>query len=113
MTQGRDYAHEMSVFRSAQLLATVFAIAISACSGAAAIGEACDQSGKTDGQCESGAICGKDTSAATICLKVCSAQVDCGADRDCNGVEGSNLKGCRLKVASAQTDAGQTDAAKK
>jgi hypothetical protein len=30
-------------------------------------------------------------------LKVCAAQSDCPAEQECNGVEGSSAKGCRLK----------------
>ena len=64
--------------------------------GGAKIGEACDKPGSTD-PCESGAVCGKDTSGATVCLKTCTQQSDCAATQECNGIEGSSAKGCRTK----------------
>ena len=82
-------------------------IAVAACSSEGKIGESCDEAGKTDGECDSGAVCGKDTNASMLCLKVCSTQADCGTDKDCNGVEGSSLKACRLKATASGTDAGK------
>lgn len=64
--------------------------------GSNKIGESCDKQGATD-VCESGGVCSKDTSGATLCLKICNAQTDCAATQECNGVEGSSLKGCRTK----------------
>lgn len=68
---------------------------LSGCGGVAAVGEACDVEGQLD-QCEDGAICGK-SATAIQCLKVCTSSTDCAADFECNGVSGSNVKGCRLK----------------
>ncbi|WP_437681518.1 hypothetical protein [Sorangium sp. So ce131] len=67
------------------------------CGGEAALGEACEEEG-ADGECEDGAVCGKpDDSAALQCLKTCVEQTDCLATEECNGIAGSNLKGCRPK----------------
>ena len=70
-----------------------------------AVGSACGQSGAPE-QCASGAVCGKPSDGTTSlqCLVACKEQTDCPSDQDCNGVEGSALKGCRPKSAS---DAGK------
>ncbi len=67
----------------------------SAC-GSTKIGEPCTNAGSTD-VCESGGVCSKDSSGVTLCLKICTQQSDCAATQECNGVEGSSLKGCRTK----------------
>lgn len=81
------------------MISLAFAIGLAswACGGEKKLGESCDESGKTDGECESGGVCGKQTSGSLQCLKVCTQQTDCSADQECNGVEGSSTKGCRLK----------------
>jgi hypothetical protein len=76
------------------------ALAINACSSEGKVGEECDEGGKTEGECESGGVCGKQTSGALQCLKICTVQTDCAADQECNGVEGTNTKGCRTKSGS-------------
>jgi hypothetical protein len=64
----------------------------------AEVGEECGESGVEAGECVEGAICGKhDATDELYCLKVCTDQADCLATEDCNGVEGSSVKGCRLK----------------
>ena len=78
----------------------VAALVAVGCSGKSKLGEACDAPGKTEGECESGGICGKDTNGAVMCLKICKEQTDCSAAEECNGVDGSNVKGCRQKSAS-------------
>lgn len=80
---------------------------IVACSSESKLGEACDESGKTEGECEAGGVCGKDGNGAITCLKVCTEQANCGAERECNGVEGTNVKGCRLKSTTSGADAGK------
>jgi hypothetical protein len=68
--------------------------------GGADIGESCDEEGRVGGECVDGAVCGKSEGQSTgslVCLKQCTTQVDCGAGEDCNGVSGTNLKGCRPK----------------
>ena len=40
--------------------------------GANNIGEPCKELGKTDGECVSGGVCGKNTSGALQCLKICA-----------------------------------------
>ncbi|MBP9112512.1 MAG: hypothetical protein KBF88_06860 [Polyangiaceae bacterium] len=69
---------------------------LAACSSGAKVGESCDTSGSTD-ECESGAVCSKNTSSTLLCLKTCVSQSDCTSTEDCNGVEGSSLKACRVK----------------
>ncbi len=85
----------------AMLLASFLAASalVTACSGEADLGESCDVSGKTDGECTSGGICGKPADGATAfaCLQICGKDEDCPTGRSCNGVDGSNLKGCRIK----------------
>ena len=67
-----------------------------ACSGESALGEECDAQGE-DGECEDGAVCGKETTGALVCLKACKEQTVCPSGKVCNGVEGTNIKGCRNK----------------
>jgi hypothetical protein len=68
------------------------------CGGEAAQGEECGESG-ADGECEEGSVCAKesDSSEVLVCLKVCTDDAQCQSTEACNGVEGSNIKGCRLK----------------
>jgi predicted small secreted protein len=85
----------------ALLVSALFAASmlVTGCSGEADLGESCDVSGKTEGECTSGGVCGKPADNATVfqCLQICGKDEDCGAGRSCNGVDGSNLKGCRIK----------------
>jgi hypothetical protein len=71
-------------------------VAFFACSGESKLGEECDESGVL-GECEKGAICGKNKAGALLCLKLCDGQDDCAASEECNGVEGATAKGCRAK----------------
>ncbi|WP_437759370.1 hypothetical protein [Sorangium sp. So ce1389] len=67
------------------------------CGGESALGEACEEEG-ADGECEDGSVCGKpDDTAALQCLKTCVEQTDCPSDQECNGITGSDVKGCRPK----------------
>jgi hypothetical protein len=70
------------------------------CGGEAALGEECGEAGVEEGECEEGAICAKPSSASgdLVCIKICTDDAQCNAaTEECNGVEGSNVKGCRLK----------------
>lgn len=78
----------------------VAAVAFFACGGEGKVGEECGEGGKTEGECESGGVCGTQTGGALVCLKLCVEQTDCSAEQECNGVEGTNLKGCRTKSGS-------------
>jgi hypothetical protein len=78
------------------LCAMLLALASIVGCGSKKIGEECDKPGATD-VCESGGVCTKDTSNATRCLKICQQQTDCASNEECNGVEGSSLKACRIK----------------
>lgn len=73
----------------------ICALLMAACGGEAALGEECGEAG-ADGECEDGAVCGDD-GGDLYCLKVCTDQADCEADEDCNGVDGTSVKGCRSK----------------
>ena len=91
-----------------------------ACSGESKLGEECDELGKTEDVCESGGVCGKQTGGAVICLKQCADDSSCASTEACNGVEGTNIKGCRLKDTSGSSTSssssgqtGQTDGGKK
>jgi hypothetical protein len=68
-------------------------VALIHCGGGAAVGESCSAEGK-EGECEDGAVCGKNVEALE-CLKVCVEKSDCPAGYDCNGTSGSSIKGCR------------------
>jgi hypothetical protein len=81
-------------------------LVVLACGGEGDIGEPCDERGKTDGECKSGAVCGTDTGGALRCLKICAEQANCLADQECNGVEGTNLKACRIKSSTTNPDGG-------
>jgi hypothetical protein len=87
----------MKIAACLALAMIVGAITVAGCSSESKLGESCDESGKQEDECESGSICGQQTGGALQCLKVCAAQSDCPADQECNGVEGSSAKGCRLK----------------
>jgi hypothetical protein len=73
-----------------------------------ALGATCSQSGATTGQCAAGGVCGAHSDGDSIprCLTVCTQQSDCASNEDCNGVEGSSLKGCRLKSTTTTGSSG-------
>jgi hypothetical protein len=76
------------------LLLTVALVSpFAGCEGS--VGDDCDEEGKVDGECEDNAVCGKSKNDALVCLKQCLTQADCAQTEDCNGVAGSNIKGCR------------------
>lgn len=79
------------------LFLIVFTGALAAACSDAELGEKCEDVGKTD-ECEDGLICGADTGGAVVCLKLCAEDTQCPADRECNGVSGTNVKACRLKT---------------
>lgn len=88
-------------------IASLIALTAVACGGESKLGEECDEVGKTEDVCESGGICGKRSDGALACLKLCTDDAQCAATEECNGVEGTNQKGCRLKATSG---GGATDA---
>jgi hypothetical protein len=75
-------------------LPLVLLVLLAACSEGS-VGDACESEGKIDGECEDEAICGKNKTGALICLKQCNDQSQCASNEDCNGVAGTNIKGCR------------------
>jgi hypothetical protein len=87
-------------------------VTLGACSGESKIGEACDEPGRTEDVCESGGICAKDSIGNLMCQRICTDHTQCAADEDCNGVEGSNLKGCRPKSGTGSSG-GDEDSGKK
>jgi hypothetical protein len=87
--------------------AAAFAFVL-ACSGESKLGEECDEPGKTEDVCESGGVCGKQSTGATLCLKICTDDANCASTEECNGVEGTNVKGCRLKGTTGGSSSGGT-----
>ena len=68
----------------------------------------CLMTGETS-ECPQGSVC--DTVEGTItCIQICDTSADCREGLDCNGVSGSNLKGCK-PVEGNHPDAGLPDAA--
>jgi len=82
--------------RKLGILFAILFVSVIAC-GEGSKGEECGESGKVDGECEDGLVCGKksDTSEDLACLKQCTQQGDCASGESCNGVSGTSLKGCR------------------
>ena len=60
------------------------------------IGDSCDTSGSKD-ECVDGAICTQISGGSAICRKSCTADSECGANEQCNGVSGANTKSCQPK----------------
>lgn len=67
---------------------------VAACSGEGSIGDECEEQGKVDGECDDGAVCGTNKDGKVVCLKQCKDDAEC-APLGCNGVSGTNIKGCR------------------
>jgi hypothetical protein len=65
--------------------------------GSSAEGESCSTEGKVGGACDDGLVCGKQrlNDGELVCLKICNSEADCSGGSTCNGVSGSNFKGCR------------------
>ena len=77
-------------------LGTVLFVGLFACGGAD-IGEECSEEGKADSECVDEGVCGRDKAGSLVCLKQCTNQAECGAGEECNGISGTNLKGCRAR----------------
>jgi hypothetical protein len=79
-------------------LPVLLMLALAACGGESELGEECGAEGE-DGECVDGGVCGPtkgdDEGDVLQCLVVCQEQEDCKADEECNGVSGTNIKGCR------------------
>jgi hypothetical protein len=71
---------------------------LQAACGDSEIGEACETPGETD-ECVDGAVCIQAVSGQDpTCFKICDSDTDCNTTTEsCNGVQGSNLKACRIK----------------
>ena len=69
----------------------------SRCLFAAVTGDPCTAEGHRAECVDPGDICGKDKEGTPRCLDVCDDDSDCVADYECNGVEGTSIKGCRRK----------------
>jgi hypothetical protein len=82
-------------------MTAAFALVMPACGGEAELGEECGEAGVQEGECVDGAICGAtgDAEGSLACIKVCTDDAQCAATEECNGVSGSNVKGCRPKAA--------------
>ena len=68
------------------------------CRRIARLGESCSNEGDQAECATSDLICGKPDDTRVACLKVCVEQTDCAATEECNGVEGTSVKGCRPKT---------------
>lgn len=81
---------------AAVVLGPVFA---TACSSEADAFEQCDVPGGTRDVCTEGTVCGKPTDKSTglVCIPACIGDKDCPPNYDCKGVDGTSVKGCRLK----------------
>lgn len=82
-----------------RFLISALLIAVGACSSEAEPGEPCELPGGTEDVCAPGTVCGKpaDKALALVCIPLCSHDDQCLKNYDCKGVEGTPLKGCRLK----------------
>jgi hypothetical protein len=80
------------------LLGVTALLVLGACGSKAELGEECSEVGSTD-PCEDGLVCDtlSTSSAATACLKVCTADTDCASTQACTGVSKGNLKACHTK----------------
>ena len=60
------------------------------------VGDPCETSGET-AECASGEVCDTldDFGGDAFCLRICDEHADCEAGELCNGVSGSNQKGCQ------------------
>ncbi len=73
---------------------TLCLLALPGCGGGGAVGDACDAPGDSTDACDGG-ICGDNGAGELECLVICDEHEDCADGESCNGVEGSNMKGCR------------------
>jgi hypothetical protein len=85
--------------RKACALLSIAFVLVVGCSSESDPGESCDEPGGTEDVCETGYVCAKPTSSAPspVCIKTCVSDADCTGGTACNGVEGTNIKGCRAK----------------
>ncbi len=85
--------------KSSSVATVALLVLLTACSSESDPGESCDRPGGTNDVCVSGTVCGKPSDKATqiVCIPICGADSDCPKDYDCKGVDGTNVKGCRLK----------------
>ncbi len=74
-------------------------VLLEACSSEADRYEPCDRSGGTTDVCVAGTVCGRPSSKATVltCIPICDDKEQCRKDEDCNGVDGTSVKACRVK----------------
>ncbi|MDH5719009.1 MAG: hypothetical protein OEZ13_00155 [Spirochaetia bacterium] len=71
---------------------TIFFITVSCAND---VGETCESLGSSD-ECVDEGVCG-DYDGILQCLQVCTADADCSSTEACNGVSGTNIKGCQPK----------------
>lgn len=85
--------------RSVTVGLTLLGLILVACSSEAEPGEACDVPGGTVDVCEPGTVCGRPWNDAPglSCIFICSSDDQCPRDSECKGVDGTSLKGCRIK----------------
>lgn len=81
--------------RSCLALALFTGAAVVACGGhpGGTVGEVCDEAGSSN-ECESDEICDDTGDGGRYCLRICTDHVDCASNERCNGITGSDIKGC-------------------
>jgi hypothetical protein len=86
--------------KTSLLVAASLLALLTACSSESDPGESCNSPGGTKDVCVSGTVCGKPSDKATqiVCIPICGADSDCPKDYECKGVDGTSIKGCRLKT---------------
>lgn len=74
-------------------------VVTAACDSESEPGETCDVPGGTRDVCVPGTVCGKPDNGPSplVCLFICDNDKDCPRDYACKGVEGTSLKGCRVR----------------
>jgi hypothetical protein len=76
-------------------LFVLMGIAVVACGGhpGGTVGDACSEVGSAE-ECFDDEICEELSGYGAYCLLLCDDHEDCDAGEQCNGVSGSNEKGC-------------------
>ena len=78
------------------LSALMLVVAVGCGGGDGGSGGGCSTPGSTSA-CSSGAICTNLSGDGNQCRQLCTSQVDCPADQNCNGIANTTLKSCQPK----------------
>ena len=63
--------------------------------GTNALGESCDNIGESNGECDDGSVCSRDTNGEKRCLKICHSVTECPSGTRCGDLERTTLDGCK------------------